>query len=62
MCSANNYHLRNADDKLAVPLPKTEFLKKNFNKNETRSFETLRLMSLFQPIDHMRNINLSFKD
>ena len=62
MCSANNYHLRNADDKLAVPLPKTEFLKKNFSKNETVVKLWLRLMSLFQPIDHMRNINLSFKD
>ena len=28
-CSANNYHLRNSDDMLAVPLPKTEFLKKS---------------------------------
>ena len=27
-CSANNYHLRNSD-MLAVPLPKTEFLKKS---------------------------------
>ena len=53
MCSAKNYYLRNADDKLAVPLPKTEFLKKNFSKNETRSCETLatfdELISTYRP-------------
>ena len=48
MCSANNYHLRNADDKLAVPLPKTEFLKKNFSKNETlATFD--ELISTYRP-------------
>ena len=30
---ANSYHLRNADNKLALPLPKTEFLKKSFSYN-----------------------------
>ena len=29
-CSADIYHLRNADNKLALPLPKTEFLKNGF--------------------------------
>ena len=32
-CSAISYHLRNADNKLALLLPKTEFLKKSFNYN-----------------------------
>ena len=27
-CSANDYHLRDADNKLAVPLLKTKFLKR----------------------------------
>ena len=30
-CAANSYHLRNADNKLALPLPKTEFLKTSFS-------------------------------
>ena len=50
-CSNNNYHLRNVDNNLAIPLPKTEFLKKslsyngakiwNFFPNEVPSSETL---------------------
>ena len=60
-CSANSYHLRNADNKLALPLPKTEFLKKSFKyngakfsnslPNEIRDCEAFRLCltSLFQP-------------
>ena len=30
-CSDNNYNLRNADNNLAIPLPKTEFLKKSLS-------------------------------
>ena len=50
-CSANSYNLRNADSELALPLPKTDFLKKsysyngarvwNFLPNEIRNCETL---------------------
>ena len=40
-CSANNYHLRNADNKLALPLPKTEFLKKSFSYNGARIWNSL---------------------
>ena len=62
-CSANSYHLRNADNKLALPLPKTEFLKKSFSyngarvwnsvPNEIRNCEALRmfdkLISTYRP-------------
>ena len=69
--SANSYHLRNADNKLALPLPKTEFLKKSFsyNINGARVWNSLPneilivklclcLISLFQPIDQMLYNNL----
>ncbi|XP_044173114.1 uncharacterized protein LOC122957200 [Acropora millepora] len=39
--SANSYHLRNADNKLALPLPKTEFLKKSFSYNGARVWNSL---------------------
>ena len=39
--SANSYHLRNADNKLALPLPKTEFLKKSFRYNGARVWNSL---------------------
>ena len=49
-CSDNNYHLRNADNNMAIPLPKTGFLKKSLSyhgakicnsfPNEIRSSET----------------------
>ena len=52
-CPANSYHLRIADNKLALPLPKTEVLKKsfsykgakvwNFLPNEICNFELSRL-------------------
>ena len=62
-CSNNNYHLSNTDNYLAIPLPKTEFLKKSlsFNgakiwnsfPNEIRSSETLasfdELISTYRP-------------
>ena len=32
-CSHNSYHLRNADNNLAILLPKTELLKKSFIYN-----------------------------
>ena len=34
--SANSHHLRNADNKLALPLPKTELLKKSLSYNGAR--------------------------
>ena len=34
-CSAKSYHLSNADNKLALPLPKTEFVKKSFSYKRT---------------------------
>lgn len=40
-CSANNYHLGNADDKLTVPLPKTEFLKKSFSYHGVKIWNSL---------------------
>ena len=40
-CSANSYHLRNADNKLALQLPKTEFLKKSFSYNGARVWNSL---------------------
>ena len=40
-CSANSYHLRKADNKLALPLPKTEFLKKSFSYNGARVWNSL---------------------
>ena len=63
LSSANNYHLRIADNKLAVPWSKTEFLKEsfsyngakiwNFSPNEIRSYETLatfdELISICRP-------------
>ena len=39
--SANSYHLRDADNKLALPLPKTEFLKKSFSYNGARVWNSL---------------------
>ena len=30
-CSDNNYHLRKADNNMAIPLPKTKFLKKSLS-------------------------------
>lgn len=62
-CSARNYHLRNAENWLAVPLPKTKFLKKNFSyngakiwnfsPNEIHSYKTLatfdELISIYRP-------------
>jgi len=43
-CSVNSYHLRNADHKLALPLPKTEFLKKSLNYNGARVWNSLYKM------------------
>ena len=40
-CSANSYHLRNADNKLALPMPKTEFLKKSFSFIGARVWNSL---------------------
>ena len=40
-CSANSYHSRNADNMLALPLPKTEFLKKSFSYNGARVWNSL---------------------
>ena len=40
-CAANSYHLRNADNKLALPLPKTEFLKTSFSYNDARVWNSL---------------------
>ena len=40
-CSANNYHLRNAENWLAVPLPKTKFLKKSFSYNGAKIWNSL---------------------
>ena len=62
-CSNNNYHLSNTDNYLAIPLLKTEFLKKSFSfngakiwnsfPNEIRSSETLasfdELISTYRP-------------
>ena len=62
-CSDNNYNLRNADNNLAIPLPKTEFLKKGLSyhgvkiwnsfPNEIHSSETLasfdELISTYRP-------------
>ena len=39
--SSNSYHLRNADNKLALPLPKIEFLKKSFSYNGARVWNSL---------------------
>ena len=39
-CSANNYHLGNADDKLTVPLP-NEFLKKSFSYDGVKIWNSL---------------------
>ena len=39
--SANSYQLRNADNKLALPLPKTEFLKKSFSYKGARVWNSL---------------------
>ena len=39
-CSANSHHLRNADNKLAIPLPKTEFLK-SFSDSGARVWNSL---------------------
>ena len=39
--SANSYHIRNADNKLALPLPKTEFLKNSFSYNGARVWNSL---------------------
>ena len=40
-CSANNYHLRNAENWLAVPLAKTKFLKKSFSYNRAKIWNCL---------------------
>ena len=64
-CSANSYHLWNADNKLARSLPKTEVLKKSFRynhygarvwnslPNEIRNCEALasfdKLISTYRP-------------
>ena len=63
-CSYNDYHLRNAENKLAVPLPKTKFLKRVSAIMVLRSgipyrmkFVVVRLwqrlMNLFQPMDQI---------
>ena len=39
--SANNNHLRNADNWLAVPLPKIEFLKKSCSYNGAKIWNSL---------------------
>ncbi|XP_068735229.1 uncharacterized protein [Montipora capricornis] len=39
--SANSHHLRNAVNKLALPLPKTEFLKKSSSYNGARVWNSL---------------------
>ena len=35
-CSDNNYHLRKADNNMAIPLPKTEFLKKSLSYHDAK--------------------------
>ena len=51
LSSANNYHLRNADNKLAVPWLKSKFLKKSF-----------RLIFLFFPLSqHMSRFTPSHR-
>ena len=62
-CSTNSYHLRNADNKLAFPLSKTELLTKSIScngakvwnslPNEVRNWEALpmfyKLISTYRP-------------
>ena len=40
-CSAKRYHLRNADNKLALLLSNIEFLKKSFSYNGARVWNSL---------------------
>ena len=66
-CSANNYHLGNADDKLTVPLPKTEFLKKSFSYNGVKIWNSLpteirscKTLSTFDELISTHRLNVTY--